>query len=130
MRRQVSQRRPLAESASWRSGVLHSGHTRMSRRSFDIGIYAPVVNLDFSKRGYAAEGGASRFGTVGGTPPMFSERVRRLLISLSLSIIPKTGVWKCLKWKGLENIQIENLLPKWKRRRVCRRLFALECRYV
>src|SRR5580698_2709949 len=49
MRRHVSHCRPFAESASGRSGVLHSGQTRMSSRSFEIGMKAPVAKIDCNK---------------------------------------------------------------------------------
>src|SRR5580704_3728137 len=54
MRRQVSHWRPLAESTSGRSGVLHSGQTRMSRRSLAISMKAPLLKVDCSKGSAAA----------------------------------------------------------------------------
>src|SRR5580704_11129038 len=93
MRRQVRHRSPLAASVSWWSGVLHSGQTRMSRRSLGIGMKAPVSKVDCSKGGEAESSWEAKEGERGYTPRAFSQECATCLICWSCTI-PDLGMVK------------------------------------
>ena len=69
---------------------MHSGHTRMSSNSFEIGMKAPVVNVDFSKSRDVTKGGGFRFGTVAGIPRGCFGKSVEAMDSLGLGKLQKT----------------------------------------
>src|ERR1700722_3919611 len=90
MRRQVWHWSPLAASVSCWSGVLHSGQTRISRRSFGIGMKAPVSKVDCSKGGEVESSWEAKDGERGYTPRVFSQECARCWICWSC-VVPDSG---------------------------------------